>query len=252
MKMKFLILTVLMFFGLKIFAQTTGTLNFSVTTTEPAGGFTGKHVIAIWITNSSGVFVKTNIKYAATREQYLNQWITNSGRNVTDAITGATLSTHGVLTFSWNGTNVSGTVVPDGTYQVWLQMADQNVNGQTATVSFTKGNSQVQLSPSDAGNFTSMSLKWTPSTTAVTNFEKPGVVIFPNPSKNIVNIDMRNGETWRQMNLVSSDGRLIKTFDKEQLSHGTLSIEMGKYGKGVYFLNFSDDNKGVVYSVVID
>ena len=47
-----------------------------------------------------------------------------------DATTGPTLQNHGTRTFTWNATNVSGALVPDGDYKIWIQMTDKNANGQ--------------------------------------------------------------------------------------------------------------------------
>ena len=115
-------------------SQTSGTLDFSVNITEPSGGFSNKLVLAIWLEDSAtGNFIKTKMRYGVARVQYLNTWITKSGQNVVDAITGATTAI-GTYSIIWNGTNVSGTVVPDGKYKVWIQYSDQNVNGPPSFV----------------------------------------------------------------------------------------------------------------------
>ncbi len=106
-----------------LLSQTTGTLSFSVTTTS-SGGFSPEHFLAIWIENNSGTFIKTKVRYTNSGDlDHMQTWVTKSGQNVVDAITGSTLTTHGTVTFLWNGTNVAGSVVPDGSYFVWLEMA---------------------------------------------------------------------------------------------------------------------------------
>jgi hypothetical protein len=162
--------------------QTPGSLAFSVTTTEPAGGYSGVHVIALWIEDTHGNFIKTKIRYAQSRIQYLDQWIASSAYNVTDAVTGATLTTHGTLSFIWNGTDVAGNVVADKPYKLWIQMADRNLSGATFSILFNKDTSDQHLTPSDNGNFTNMTLDWT-NTAGIEDMEHMKLVLSctPNP-----------------------------------------------------------------------
>ena len=54
----------LLFFPFYIFSQSTpGTLSFSVTTVTLNGTYKPKHIMAVWIENESGQFIKTKIKY---------------------------------------------------------------------------------------------------------------------------------------------------------------------------------------------
>ncbi|HOY33117.1 MAG TPA: DUF2271 domain-containing protein [Bacteroidales bacterium] len=171
------------------FAQTAGTLTFTVKTTAPSGQYNPRHLVAIWIQNSStsgssASFIKTKIKYGYSYLQFLNAWVSASGQNTTDAVTGATrTNSPETLSFSWNGTNASGVLVPDGTYYIWMQMTAQNMNGATAYISFTKGPSEVTLTPANTGNYSDMSLTWTPSTfgSEENNPEKPLMTITSNP-----------------------------------------------------------------------
>jgi hypothetical protein len=144
-------------------AQTPGSLTFSVTTSEPPGGYTGVHVIALWIEDTNGVFIKTKIRNAQARIQYLDHWIASSAYNVVDAVTGATLPSHGTLTFTWNGTDVAGNVVADKPYKVWIQMSDRNQSGAQTSVTFTKDTTVQHIVPADSGNFTNMVLDWNPT-----------------------------------------------------------------------------------------
>lgn len=163
-------------------AQTPGTLNFSVTTTEPPGNYNNVNVIALWITDTNNQFVKTKIRYAGVRIQYLTVWVANSSYNTTDATTGATRLTHGVLSFNWNGTDIGGNVVADQPYRVWMQMSDANFAGPTNYVTFTKDSNTVSITPSDTGNFTNMTLSWNPAIgIAEREGKKLGFHCYPNP-----------------------------------------------------------------------
>ena len=75
------------------FAQTAGTLSFTFTPVAHSGNWGSKHVLAVWIQNSSDNFIRTKFRYWGNgTNDHLPNWKTNSNQNVTDAITGATLS----------------------------------------------------------------------------------------------------------------------------------------------------------------
>jgi hypothetical protein len=228
-----------LFIANAMFAQTPGTLTFSVTTTEPSGGYTNKFVLAIWIKDNAGTFVKTKIKYANARVQYLNQWVSNSGSNTTDATTGVTRTAHQAFTISWNGTNVSSTVVPDGVYQVWMQMADQNTNGATNSVTFTKGTSTVHLTPANSGNFTNLVLDWVPTYTGISdNQDKQVFSVSPNPVTNQSTINYSLNELSDvTIGLYDINGKLAKVLlDKNQVA-GNYNLPLSVNVKpGVYFV----------------
>jgi hypothetical protein len=147
-------------------ANTPGTLTVSVTESTAGGGYAPSHIIAIWIENGSGVFVKTLMAYANTRIQYLTNWVSNSAKNKVDAVSGATQNSFTTRTATWNGTNVNGTisgpVVADGTYKVCMELTDKNGTGNFSTFTFTKGPTAVTLTPANVPSFSAISIKWVP------------------------------------------------------------------------------------------
>lgn len=143
--------------------KTAGSLAVSLTTSSYKGDYAPKHVVAVWITNNSGTFVKTLLLNAAARKQHLTNWMSaTSTGNTTDAVTSATLSSHGVRTCTWNGTDVSGNVVADGTYKLCMEFTESNGTGKFASFAFDKDGSAHQLTPAATSNFSDISIKWTP------------------------------------------------------------------------------------------
>ncbi len=210
------------FFCSSAFSQTTGTLNFSVKITEPIGGYNNKLVIAIWLEDSAtGSFIKTKLRYAVTEVQYLNVWIAKSGQNVVDAVTGATTSP-GTFNVVWNATNVNGVVVPDSKYNVWIQFSDKNSSGPTKYCTFVKGpNPIVNATFPNSGNFTNMSLSWTPATTQVDDpiLQKEKLKVSPNPAVDNVRIEfLLNHDQKVDVSLFNLKGQLIK-----RISYGTMA-----------------------------
>src|SRR5689334_11457313 len=88
-------------------AQTAGTLTFSTDTYAPSDTWGNKHVLAAWLVNTANpaVFIKTNVKYGY-EDDHLTSWIQQTNSNLVDAVTGATLTTYGKITVTWNGTDV--------------------------------------------------------------------------------------------------------------------------------------------------
>lgn len=240
-------------------AQTSGTLTFSVTTTEPSGGYTGDHVIALWIENSAGTFIKTKIRYAQARVSYLNVWISKSSQNVVDATTGPTKSSHGTLTFTWNATNVSSVVVPDDTYKIWLQMADRNQNGATASVTFTKGPTPISNQTfANSGNFTNMSLNWVPVNSGILTSGQPTAFnAYPNPFTSDLFVDFSLSDMQRVTAVVYDvNGKQVKVLSDKMLAEGkqTLSWDAsdesgGQVSNGIYFIKLTTAGKTSVKKV---
>lgn len=240
----------------KTSAQTAGTLTFSVTTTSPGGQFAPKHIIAIWIESSAGTFIKTKVKYGNNYLQYLNVWKTKSTSNVTDATTGATKTTHGTKTFSWNGTNVSGTLVADGTYKVWLQMADADANGPTTSISFTKG-ATADHQTASSGNFTNMILDWTPVTTGIVESISGDLSVkcFPNPFTTETTIDYTLENSAKVfIDVYDLQGNLVKSLVNDVESYGKNSVKWtasSEIASGVYYISVKAGNFNIVKKVLL-
>jgi hypothetical protein len=142
---------------------TNGTLAVTFSTSTYGGQYSPRHVLAAWIENSSGSFVKSLMVYAAARKSYLTYWNSNSSGITTDATTGATLSSHSSHTCSWNGKNSSGTMVADGTYKLCVEYTESNSTGKFATFSFSKATTAQIGTTSSLSGVTLSSLTWTPN-----------------------------------------------------------------------------------------
>jgi len=142
--------------------KTAGSLSVSVLTSPAGGKYAPSHVLAIWVETAKGTFVKSLLVQAQKRKEYLTNWTTSSLNNTTDAVTGATLTSHAIRTCTWNGTDVSGKVVGDGAYRVCMELTDKNATGNFSTFSFTKGTAVDNQSPANVSGFSSLAILWTP------------------------------------------------------------------------------------------
>jgi hypothetical protein len=238
-----------------MFAQTSGTLSFSVTTTS-SGGYSPDHFLAIWIENNAATFIKTKVRYTNSGDlDHMQTWVTKSGQNVVDAVTGSTLTTHGTITFLWNGTNVAGSVVPDGSYFVWLEMAwaSSLSTGKTVTsFPFTKGASAFNSNPANTANFTSMSLDWVPSTTSVEDaIENKDIIVYPNPSSGILNVKFRNSAKECQVQLISESGHIEYNEKLVDFEAGTKTFDLTGLPNGSYYCTLRFPEKTIIFSIIL-
>ncbi len=172
----------ILFLGLatSVLSQTQGSLAFSFTEVGKPASATyqnlGKHVLAIWIQSDSGAFVKTLSRNVGnvTRD-HLQAWAENSGGpatnaiapkcNVVSATTGATLASFGPRSVNWDGTDVNGVIVPDGTYKISIEETWNH--GATNTVvrsfNFVKGPKIESQTPVSDANFDAINLVWSPA-----------------------------------------------------------------------------------------
>ena len=141
--------------------NTTG-LTVSVVTSSAGGTYAPKNIVAIWIENSEGVFVKTLTIYAKVRASYLTNWESASGGNTVDALSGATLTSHGTIYASWNGTDAKGITQPDGNYKVCMELTDKDSTGSFSSFIFTKGPNTETLKPGNTPSFSTVTIKWVP------------------------------------------------------------------------------------------
>ncbi|MDP2235328.1 MAG: DUF2271 domain-containing protein [Bacteroidales bacterium] len=147
--------------------STDGVLTFQVTTVTDGATYAPRHCLAIWIKDAAGNFIISRKVMANSRKQHLVKWVANSNYNVADAVTGATLNAHTSHTVSWDCRNVAGNLVPDGTYQVWIEYTSRNsasngIVGPFFSFSFEKGETPLSINIPDEAYFKNMSLNFEP------------------------------------------------------------------------------------------
>ena len=224
-------------------ASTPGTLNVTVTTSATSGAqYSPRNVEAIWIENSSGVFVKSLLVYAQARISELTNWNNSSAGNKVDAITGATQSTHGVRTCSWNGTNVLGVVVADGTYTLKMELTDKNGTGNLGTFTFVKGTTTQTQTPASVPSFSAITIKWTPSVgTAVEDVNLSDLYqVYPNPTSTSIFV---KGLDIQEIEIFNLNGKsLIKT--------NLHNVNINSLPKGVYMIKINSETGAVMRKLI--
>ena len=235
------------FWGIYTSAQTEGTLNVTVTTSTAGGNYAPRHVVAIWIEDESGNFVKTLLAYADRRITHLNAWEKSTDQkgimyNRTDAITGATKSSHDTRTCSWNGTDYNKVLVADGKYFVCMELTDKNASGNYSKFEFEKGENN-SLSPQNAPSFSSISISWEKSGTVDIDefWHDAKVQIFPNPANSIFFV---RGENITEIEILSLSGKVIFK------NSGTTRIDMSNYKNGMYLARIKTNSGTIIKKIV--
>jgi len=238
-----------------IFAQSTGNLSFTFTTTSHSGYQGTKNVMAVWIQDNNGSFVKTKLRHVGSVTiDHLQTWAQNSGGpvanalssscNIVSAVTGATLAGAATKTITWDGTNSSGTLMPDGVYKVTIEQTWNHGSTGTVTRSFTfnKGAVDENQTPTTDANFTGIALNWNASAAGIdeNQNELAGVNVYPNPSSNgIFNVDYLKANNIKVINL---QGVVVSNEDLE-IKSGTKSVNLSEMSNGVYFIQVTDGIK---------
>jgi hypothetical protein len=239
-KILFIVLLILITVNL-INAQTEGTLTVTTTTSSAGGNYSPKNIVAIWIEDEQGNFVKTLLAYAQNRITHLNTWeasttAAGSPFNTIDAITGATKPNHDTRTCTWNGTGVSGALVADGIYKVRMELTDKNATGNFSTFTFTKGPSAENQSPANVPSFSNISVIWEPLFTSVEeNIAGKDYQFYPNPSSGIFTI---SGEHIREIQIRNVAGSLIYHGKSDQ-------VDIRHQPDGIYFVKIRTE-KGII------
>ncbi len=250
------------------YAQTNGTLTFTFNQPQPTSPSGTKNVIAVWIEDGSGTFIKTKMRYWGNgTNDHLPTWVTKSAQNVTDATTGATRTSStnptafGSKTITWDGKNVNGTsngtTVTDGTYKVWIESSWQtsvasNTHNDIISFTFTKGPSTVHLTPTGDTYFNTITLDWVPATTSVSELNlNQSVIVYPNPTSDFIHIDFQQSYAECKISLVNSLGQTVYEEKPTQMNAGNKSIDVSHLAKGIYFVNIQAKDQIAKYKVMV-
>ncbi len=251
--------------ALNSYAQTPGTLSFEYSPTAHPNGYDGsKNTLAIWIQKADDSFVKTRVRYCCggSTNDHLPVWAVNAGgfasfanfnTDVTDATTGATLPDFQLRSINWDGTDVNGNVVPDGTYKVSVESTWNHgaTNHIIRSFTFTKGTSIDNQTPANDAEFNNVSLIWTPSTTnsideTNTSLE---VVAYPNPSNGMLNIKYNNATSIKIVNMI---GEVIVNDNLINENNGTYTADLSAYANGIYNIIISNGDQVTTKKITLN
>jgi hypothetical protein len=266
MKIKLLSLFLLLS-GLQLMAQTNGSMTFTFTQVAKSPCYQGtKNVIAVWIQDNTGKFIKTKMRNAGnSTSDHLPTWAVNSGGsanncmsslcNVTDATTGATLTGFGAHTITWDGKGVNGTAngttVADGVYKITIQETWNHGSTSTTTRSytFTKGASADHQAPADDADFKTMTIDWVPSGTGIDEVETTPIIdVFPNPSCGKVTVDYSKATAIKVYNIL---GEMVFETIPSEMEDGSETLDLSHLNNGLYNVMVMNGNLSSSYKLVL-
>ena len=86
-------------------------------------------------------------------------------------------------------------------------------------------------------------------TLGIDDFELSGFQIYPNPSKNIFNIKLKNTNEF-EFEIYDLTGKII--VDKTKVSGNYYQLDMSSYSNGMYFINIKANNKSATRKLMLN
>jgi flagellar hook assembly protein FlgD len=246
---------------------TPGTLTFTVKTITNNSTYSPKNVVAIWIKDASGTFVKSCKVMANNRKQHLVKWNASSAGNTTSATTGATLTSHQTHTITWDGKNAAGIEQPDGIYQIWVEYTSTNSAsngnaGPSLSVEFDKGPANLHITPVNAAYYQNIVADWVPLGVGLNDLSKAGasVKIFPNPFSSETTVQLIcDKPSQAYICVLDASGKRVAELLNESFSAGTRSYTwdgMSDSGKklanGLYFVQIQINGFSEIQKIMIN
>lgn len=102
-------------------------LSLTFVTTSPGGNkrYEPKNILAVWVEDASGKFVRTLGRWAGRQKRNLTEWKKADGTDI-DGVTGATQATYGTYTVKWDLRDRQGRTVADGKYRIRMELTNHN------------------------------------------------------------------------------------------------------------------------------
>lgn len=156
-----------------------------------------------------------------------------------------------------DGKNVSGVLVPDGVYNVFIESSyctPEPANNQhwiITNFSFTKGANADHQTLIGPANFSAISIDWKPSTSSVGKITDISEVnISPNPSiDGIIKIQYEDTSTIQVENSI---GEIVYDEKLSKLSNGIKTIDLRKLATGVYFVTLQNADKAITSKILLN
>lgn len=243
---------------------------FTVTTQSYGGTYAPKHCLAIWVTDNNDIFKKTLKLAALYYKVHLVKWNQMSAGNTTDAITGASMTSHTTHTVVWNGKDKNGVLQPNGTYKVYIEFTESNSaqsnipDGPWTSFSFNKGVTEIQ-NPSDVNFVYNSQNKLVYKNIQIQTFgtlgvndilRRSNVSIFPNPTTDEAQIRISlSNDVKLNVSIYNMDGKLVHQFPSKIYESGEHIFfwypKTDNSKPGIYFVKVSNGLKYVTYKLIV-
>jgi len=216
-------------FSASLFAQTAGTLTVTATVSSST------YIYSVWITSSTGTYIRTLTHYGTNYSSDLVNWYAVSSGATTNATTGATKSSTATIVSTWNGMNISNaSLVADAVYKVWIEMTTESYgkSSKLVTGTFTKGTTDLPLTTlTGVTPIGGVTIKWVHvSGTGIQDVEMDKLYsVYPNPAISSIFV---SGMDINQVDICSLNGQRILTSNQQKVDVSGLS--KGNYLAVIY------------------
>lgn len=153
-------------------SRSSGNVQVQFTTRTTGQKRSPKHVIAVWVADAQGGFVRTLMLRAKRQRGWLSVWQKSSAGSVaglTDATSGATARKHEPIRLDWDCRDAAGRLVPDGSYQVMIEFTERNGPGPVTPRGYLpieKGTLPFSVKPRNLDYFGDLRVTFTPAPAA--------------------------------------------------------------------------------------
>ena len=137
------------------------------------------------------------------------------------------------------GGEYSGTGVEYG----WFYPAEAGTGTHTITYTYTN--------PEECENFATETILVDPCTGINDPANLSGIVIYPNPTTGILNIDFDQNTGPTEIIVVNTLNDVVYSYSSETLTGKKLNIDLSKLGKGIYFIKIKTDTLEKTTKVVL-
>ena len=120
--------------GTTIASSTGPCLTVSFNLADDGGQFGPRNIGAIWVTRGDGTYIRTLKVWANKRAKYLTHWLSASGGDKVDAVTSATMNSLGSRSVTWDCTDKTKALVPEGDYLIHAEMTEDDATGPSTVM----------------------------------------------------------------------------------------------------------------------
>lgn len=218
-------------------------MTLSVTTKTYYGSYYPKHVLTCWVTNSAGIYMYNLRRNGYNYLSSLTNWtMCSSSTKSSDGTTGATLTSHSVMNFTWNCKNTSSVIVPDGMYYLNIEFTEQEGTKQYVKYSFTKGTTTYTSTPTIVtanAYYTGPKVIYTApaaalTTTQVTNFD----FSYSRTDRTLQLEYDPASHSGVELQLVNLKGQTV--YRSTLKSSGKESTQLPEVSQGIYLIRLTD------------
>jgi hypothetical protein len=130
----------------------------------------------------------------------------------------------------------------NGDYKVRMELTDKNATGNIASYTFTKGATAQKLTPADVPSFSSVTINWSTSVTALNPelTQSNAIVVYPNPGNGVFTV---LGENIISLKVTSLSGKVVCTSEIPV-------FDISNQPQGIYFVSVKIDQTTVVKKII--